>query len=78
MKNKERIQKLKEALERIVKTSEEVSSLMGKLPHSKGIAYRSLKHRGGEYITHIENSFSSIYKSKDGEKYQITITKKIK
>ena len=76
MKNKERRQKLREALERIVKTGEEVSSLMKKVPHQRGIAYRILKDRSGERIIHMENSFSSIYKSKDGEMYHIAITKR--
>ena len=74
MKNEEKRQKLREALERIVKTSEEISSLMRKVPHQGGIACRSLKRGSRECIVDMGNSFSSTYKSKDGEIYHITIS----
>ncbi len=76
MKNEERRQKLREALERIVETGEEVSSLMREVPHPRGVAYRSLKNRSGEHIVHMEDGFTSTYKSKHGKVYEIVITKR--
>ena len=73
METDERRAKLRERLQNIVDSAQEVGEIMGELPHRNGKAHKSLKPKSGEYIVHSENGFSSHYRGEDGKFYEINV-----
>jgi hypothetical protein len=79
MKNKEEIEKqrkeIRSALENIAKASEVINKIMKEIPHKRGIIYRSLKPKSGEYITHMDNLIHADFIDSEDNLYEIQIKK---
>jgi len=67
---------MREALERALTPLRCVDDVMKGVKHPRGQAYRSLKPRSEEYITHSDNSMCIAYRAENGELYEINISRR--
>lgn len=72
-KNIEIRNRIRLELEKIVETSKKIDNIMQNLPHERGMDYRSLKPKSGEYITHSNKTIISSYRDTNGILYEIQI-----
>ena len=71
----ERRTKLRSAMKNLVSVAEEIKQLMEDIPHPRGLAYRSLKPKSGEYIVDTPSGFSGRVGSYDIQVYRREETK---
>jgi hypothetical protein len=72
-------EKLREKLEEMIETSNEINGIISELPKGRhGQIHRSLKPKSGEYLQYFDGISESLmgeYRSENGDLYKIQIQK---